>query len=40
MIGKLAKSKVSKQTNPDRSGLYLHPRYLSIDPPMDSIGFQ
>jgi hypothetical protein len=31
MIGKLSKSEAWKQSDPDRPGLLLHPRYLSRD---------
>jgi hypothetical protein len=40
MIGKLTKSEVWKQSDPDRLGLLLHPRYLSRDYLLESIGFQ
>jgi hypothetical protein len=39
MLGKLAKSEVLKQSDPDRSGLHLHPRYPSTDPLTDFTGF-
>jgi hypothetical protein len=35
MIGKLSKSKVWKQSDPDRSGLLLHPRYSSRESPVE-----
>jgi hypothetical protein len=40
MIGKLPKSEVSKQSDPDRPGLRLHLRYLRTDFLMKSIGFR
>jgi hypothetical protein len=40
MIGKLPKSLVLKQNDPDRAGLWLHLRYPNIDPLMDSASFQ
>jgi hypothetical protein len=39
MIGKLPKSEAWKQSDPDRSGLLLHPRYSSRDPLSKSIEF-
>jgi hypothetical protein len=40
MIDKLPKSEAWKQRDPDRSGLLLHPRYLSRDCMSESIGFR
>jgi hypothetical protein len=37
MMGKLPKFKASKQSDPDRPGLLLHPRYLSRDSLSESI---
>jgi hypothetical protein len=39
MMGKLPKSKAWKQSDPDRPGLLLHPRYSSRDSLSESIGF-
>jgi hypothetical protein len=40
MIDKLPKSEAWKQRDPDRSRLLLHPRYLSRDCMLESIGFR
>jgi hypothetical protein len=40
MIGKLPKSEVSKQSDPDMMGLRLHPRYPNTNPLIESVGFQ
>jgi hypothetical protein len=39
MIGKLPKSEAWKQSDPDRPGLLVHPRYLSRDSLSEFIGF-
>jgi hypothetical protein len=39
MIGKLPKSEAWKQSDPDRPGLLLHPRYWSRDSLSESRGF-
>jgi hypothetical protein len=39
MVGKLSKSGPWKQSDPDRPGLLLHPRYSSIDSLSESVGF-
>jgi hypothetical protein len=40
MMGKLPKSEVWKQSDPDRLGLLLYPWYLSRDSLSESIGFR
>jgi hypothetical protein len=40
MIGKLSKSEAWKQSDLDRPGLLLYPRYSSRDSLSESIGFQ
>jgi hypothetical protein len=40
MIVKLPKFEAWKQSDPDRPGLLLYPRYLSSDSLSKSIGFQ
>jgi hypothetical protein len=40
MIGKLPKSEAWKQSDPNRPGLLLHPRYSSRDSLSESIRFQ
>jgi hypothetical protein len=40
MMGKLPKSEAWKKSDPDRSGLLLHPRYSNIDSLSESIGFR
>jgi hypothetical protein len=39
MMGTLPKSEAWKQSDPDRPGLLLHPRYSSRDSLLEYIGF-